>query len=255
MEKEQQAIAYRIARLVRSGDMTQKDGAEELHRDIGIKISSAGFVIYVYLHMCRGDRYKRALSATDSEFLLEKIAEDDGLDSLQLALEAFRLHIEYREASGVVQYSNRSLLREKEQWLQQERNSLVNEPIDVNELNQQFSDKIKRAQQDSIEARQERLRSARKKPQRISRMVSFLQRNADVVAEVLFQAKGTCRRCGSKAPFYRRSDGSPYLEVHHSTPLAEGGDDTVENAIALCPNCHRRSHFGSIEPDPVSGAE
>jgi len=34
------------------------------------------------------------------------------------------------------------------------------------------------------------------------------------------------------------------LEVHHKVPLAEGGDDTVENAIALCPNCHRHAHYG-----------
>nr|WP_275041241.1 HNH endonuclease signature motif containing protein [Halomonas meridiana] len=46
------------------------------------------------------------------------------------------------------------------------------------------------------------------------------------------------------APFNRKSDGSPYLEVHHRKPLAEGGDDTVANAIALCPNCHRAAHYG-----------
>jgi len=26
--------------------------------------------------------------------------------------------------------------------------------------------------------------------------------------------------------------------------LAEGGKDTVENAAALCPNCHKEAHFG-----------
>ena len=26
--------------------------------------------------------------------------------------------------------------------------------------------------------------------------------------------------------------------------LLEGGPDTVENAIALCPNCHRKQHYG-----------
>jgi 5-methylcytosine-specific restriction protein A len=26
--------------------------------------------------------------------------------------------------------------------------------------------------------------------------------------------------------------------------LSTGGEDTLENAIALCPNCHRRAHFG-----------
>ncbi|SFB88291.1 HNH endonuclease [Marinospirillum celere] len=50
--------------------------------------------------------------------------------------------------------------------------------------------------------------------------------------------------CGTPAPFNRKSDGTPYLEVHHKTPLALGGEDTVENAIALCPNCHRKAHYG-----------
>ncbi|MFX5176317.1 HNH endonuclease, partial [Acinetobacter baumannii] len=53
-----------------------------------------------------------------------------------------------------------------------------------------------------------------------------------------------CECCGSLAPFSRRRDGSPYLEVHHKRPLSKGGDDTVENAVALCPNCHRFEHHG-----------
>ncbi len=40
------------------------------------------------------------------------------------------------------------------------------------------------------------------------------------------------------------SDKTPYLEVHHRIPLAKKGEDTVANAIALCPNCHRKSHYG-----------
>ncbi|WP_442967956.1 HNH endonuclease [Rheinheimera sp.] len=36
----------------------------------------------------------------------------------------------------------------------------------------------------------------------------------------------------------------PYLEVHHRIPLAEKGEDTLENAIELCPNCHIQAHFG-----------
>lgn len=57
-------------------------------------------------------------------------------------------------------------------------------------------------------------------------------------------AKGICERCRKPAPFIRDNDNSPYLEVHHKIPLADGGDDTVENAIALCPNCHRQAHYG-----------
>ncbi|MEY8786001.1 HNH endonuclease [Citrobacter freundii] len=25
------------------------------------------------------------------------------------------------------------------------------------------------------------------------------------------------------------------------------GEDSVENAIALCPNCHREAHYGALE--------
>ncbi|MBU8915112.1 HNH endonuclease [Bacillus sp. FJAT-29953] len=69
-------------------------------------------------------------------------------------------------------------------------------------------------------------------------------RNAYVIAEVLIRANGICERCGKGAPFKRASDGTPYLEVHHIKRLADGGEDTVENAMAVCPNCHRELHFG-----------
>lgn len=37
---------------------------------------------------------------------------------------------------------------------------------------------------------------------------------------------------------------SPFLEVHHVVPLADGGVDELGNAAALCPMCHRELHFG-----------
>lgn len=69
-------------------------------------------------------------------------------------------------------------------------------------------------------------------------------RNPDIVAERLYLANGICEDCKQMAPFYRKSDGSPYLEVHHIKPLSEGGKDTLKNTVALCPNCHRKRHFG-----------
>lgn len=94
------------------------------------------------------------------------------------------------------------------------------------------------------QARLARLASAPRSPARCEKITQVFARNADVVVEVLFRANGICESCGKKAPFVRRTDGSPYLEVHHRTLLSEGGDDVVENAIALCPNCHRSKHYG-----------
>ena len=39
-------------------------------------------------------------------------------------------------------------------------------------------------------------------------------------------------------------DNSPFLEAHHIKQLAKGGLDTISNAVAVCPNCHRELHYG-----------
>ena len=33
-----------------------------------------------------------------------------------------------------------------------------------------------------------------------------------------------------------------FLECHHIIWLAQGGEDTIANTVALCPNCHRKMH-------------
>jgi 5-methylcytosine-specific restriction protein A len=55
------------------------------------------------------------------------------------------------------------------------------------------------------------------------------------------RAEGTCQLCEQRAPFTSRS-GEPYLETHHIVWLARGGEDSIANTVALCPNCHRRVH-------------
>ena len=97
---------------------------------------------------------------------------------------------------------------------------------------------------DPVAARAARLKLAPKLPEKISVTIEQFKRNPDVVDEVLYRAKGVCENCNMPAPFIRSSDGEPYLEVHHIVFLSQGGEDTVENAIALCPNCHRKAHFG-----------
>lgn len=103
---------------------------------------------------------------------------------------------------------------------------------------------VERSLSDSAVARQQRLAVATKLPESIQVISRAFRRNADVVAEVLIRANGTCEECHSSAPFLRATDNSPYLEVHHLKQLSAGGEDTVANAIALCPNCHRKLHFG-----------
>lgn len=83
-----------------------------------------------------------------------------------------------------------------------------------------------------------------KHPEKVTSSVSSFARDPLVKAWVLNQADGKCEGCSQDAPFLS-SDGTPYLEVHHVTPLSAGGADEVSNAVALCPNCHRKAHYSS----------
>lgn len=67
-------------------------------------------------------------------------------------------------------------------------------------------------------------------------------RNICISVYVKRLADGRCDLCGKEAPFADK-EGNPYLEEHHVKWLCEGGEDSIDNAVALCPNCHRRMHI------------
>jgi 5-methylcytosine-specific restriction protein A len=73
-------------------------------------------------------------------------------------------------------------------------------------------------------------------------------RNEYVAELARRRANGVCQFCDSPAPF-KNKKGEPYLEVHHIIWLARGGPDTLDNTVALCPNCHKRMHVLDEEKD------
>ncbi len=74
------------------------------------------------------------------------------------------------------------------------------------------------------------------------------ERDQAVAEHAKRRAAGQCQLCLEPAPF-RRTDGEPYLETHHIVWLAHGGDDSIQNTVALCPNCHRKMHVLDREHD------
>ncbi|AMQ05903.1 HNH endonuclease [Sporosarcina psychrophila] len=61
-------------------------------------------------------------------------------------------------------------------------------------------------------------------------------------------AKGICQLYDNEAPFLDKQ-GNPFLEVHHVHYLSKGGSDTMDNVVALCPNCHRKIRQLELEED------
>lgn len=93
-------------------------------------------------------------------------------------------------------------------------------------------------------ALQEWLRAAIRQPAPIGfTLTQYRRRCAQTQRYARLRAGASCEGCGGPAPFVDQ-DGSPFLEVHHLTRLADDGPDTPENVAALCPNCHRRAHHG-----------
>lgn len=228
--------AYDVASRVYHEGVPKKIGENELQDIHGLNVTSASIFIDDYRHLLKGEVFKRALSADAMDDFLTRIAADRGLASLATALGALRLHIIYREGNNrVSQRGMRKVLSRHEAHLKVPM-LLSNES--------EFDSALEKSLNDPQAERHARLKNAVAIPLKVQILTFVFRRNADVVAEVLHRASGVCERCKKPAPFRRKRDGTPYLEVHHKKQLANDGEDTVENATALCANCHRELHFG-----------
>jgi 5-methylcytosine-specific restriction enzyme A len=76
------------------------------------------------------------------------------------------------------------------------------------------------------------------------------ERNQFVAAYAKKRANGVCQLCSNPAPF-KDNTGEPFLEVHHIDWLSNEGEDSIENTVALCPNCHRKMHVVNEEKDKL----
>ena len=63
-----------------------------------------------------------------------------------------------------------------------------------------------------------------------------------VAAYVKEKAGYKCQACGFN---FVKKDGSKYVEAAHIDPLSLSRLDTIENVVALCPNCHKKLDKGN----------
>lgn len=69
------------------------------------------------------------------------------------------------------------------------------------------------------------------------------ERDTEVVKAAKSRAAdGRCELC--KKEGFRTAGGGFYLEGHHVIPLNCGGLDDERNVVAICPDDHRRAHYG-----------
>lgn len=115
-------------------------------------------------------------------------------------------------------------------------------PIPLSDLKSLENKREKLAAKLTDSALKKRLENAPKKASKVQTAIKSYYRNPYVAEYVKRRAGGRCELCANYGPFIV-AKGFPFLEVHHVKWLSDGGEDTIENTVALCPNCHRKMHF------------
>lgn len=230
-------LALELARTV-VAESLQLPQAERALRDSYPEMSPRAAKGYIgsYVAMRRGTKgFATTIAANAWRLYLEDIAQD-GAGPLSVALDAFLSHIVYIQ--GKTKGQEAPLHQVHDEFVELLKGMAVHETVIEN-----LDAAVQQSLKSPADERRERLASANRQPEQVVVLTRVFRRNPDVIADVLLRANGTCEGCGQSAPF-QRSDGRPYLEVHHRRRLADGGDDSVENSMALCPNCHRERHYG-----------
>lgn len=233
----QVAAAYRVAEQVFDGQIRMAQGVDILVSEHGLNRATAGDFINDFKYLLEGKVFHRAMSASAMRYFMEQIFTTRGKVSQTNAVTALRAHINYYEGHYK---TTMHLLRA----IADDFEAPIQEPHTATDIEKEFSVAVEKSLRGSRADRLQRLALAVKKPTLVKVETSVFVRNPDVVSEALLRASGKCEECTADAPFIRAKDKTPYLEVHHRIPLADGGEDSLENAVALCPNCHRRLHYG-----------
>lgn len=87
--------AYKIANDVFNNKLTRTEGKTEIARLSGMGVGSAGDYITVFLSMMDGQCYKRTINLFATEYYLEHIGIDYGIEAQQRAAKAVSEHVQY----------------------------------------------------------------------------------------------------------------------------------------------------------------
>jgi 5-methylcytosine-specific restriction protein A len=230
-------VALAVSQGIEQGRFIRAVGHRTLTQQHQFTSHTANAYLNCYAHMRSGTCWKATVSDQGVTVMLSSIHAAFGAQGLYAALRALEAHIfyfEHRTQGNCV--GLRETFARFTRLLTAEPTALV--PVE------DFDARVARAKKLTPEERRRLLAAAPAQPEVEYRLVKQFNRNPYVVVEVLERAQGICEGCKLPAPFIRQSNGTPYLEVHHRVKLAEGGADTVGNAVALCPNCHRERHHG-----------
>jgi 5-methylcytosine-specific restriction enzyme A len=115
----------------------------------------------------------------------------------------------------------------------------------VNSKNEHREKKARKLSDNELE---KRAKTASGKSGRRTTTSTTYERDPYVTEFAKRWANGICQLCEQPAPYHNKN-GEPHLHTHHIKWLSHGGEDSIYNTVALCPNCHDKMHILDLEED------
>jgi 5-methylcytosine-specific restriction protein A len=171
--------------------------------------------------MMEGTEYQRTINKEATEYYLENIYKDFGVNQLQKATHALSLHIEYYESlQNSTMITQRNLL---------ERFRKIADTTDAWEDPDELGDSPSFSE------------GAKK-----NITVNSYERDPNARAHCLQHYGYTCKVCGMDFESTYGILGKNFIHVHHLIPLSDIGNgyetNPIEDLIPICPNCHAMIH-------------
>lgn len=129
---------------------------------------------------------------------------------------------------------------------------LMDQETEIDNLSEQLIDSKQNSVNNSKLFIENDVKRPEKRPEPVTvNNIKRYRRNLLEVRKAKISADYICEYDNKHVTFVNNFDNNPYIEAHHLIPMATQGlfeynIDFADNIICLCPNCHRRIHYGVI---------
>ena len=177
-----------------------------------------------------------------------KIYDCDDLQEFELLYFEIFAHPNFVECNNKSNHTHSSALNLYRRFVRY-LEALDSEPVLDEEIQREERQEKEKARVLSDKELEEKIRGKKSGISKERKVISTsYSRDQEVAEYAIRRAGGQCDLCQLPAPFVKK-DGTPYLESHHVEWLSRGGEDTIENVVAICPNCHRKIHVLNEKSD------
>jgi 5-methylcytosine-specific restriction protein A len=231
--KELTPLAYDLSKKVFEGNLTFKEGQQQLVGENRMNPNSAADYINNFRCMLESKRFTRTNNAYSMEYFFDNIHKDYGSKGLSNALTALRLHIEYYE--GIQKVNMKSMRKIYDKYF-----SIPLDPPDENEQKEIIKEfkSHNKAKQDIINE----LKNLKPTdPEEVIINSKSFKRDNRTIAQIKILRDFKCQICSTSI---KKKDGTFYIEAAHIEPKHRKGRETPDNIILLCPNHHKEFDFG-----------